>query len=134
MLLDKDKLTGVMNELGDEFPLVELISKYKELNKQSKISRIHDFRHIGEVVEIVTGVSIKTVRSHNRKLNVRYARHLVNYFTYKYTMHSLKSAGECINRDHATVLNSIKKVKEALEGYDEDLRDLHDAVKELLDL
>lgn len=50
----------------------------------------------------------------NRKTRLRefvYVRQLYSYFCKKYTNYSLTKIGKFINKDHATIIHSIKQIK-----------------------
>lgn len=49
------------------------------------------------------------------KMEFVYARHLYAYFCRKYTKESFKVIGEFIKKDHATIINSNKKIEDWIE-------------------
>ena len=54
----------------------------------------------------------------NRKTSKRefvYVRHLYAYFCRKYTKESFKVIGEFIKKDHATIINSNRKIEDWIE-------------------
>lgn len=58
-----------------------------------------------------------------RKRESVYPRQVAHYFAYKYTVASLSTIGRVIgNRDHATVLHSVKAIRNLL-SYDEVVMD-----------
>lgn len=60
-------------------------------------------------------VEFKQLYSKSRAANIVEARQLASYFIYFLTEHSLKSTGRMLNRDHATVMHSIKVVRNQIE-------------------
>jgi len=62
----------------------------------------------------VTGIEFIKIQSVTRKREILYARHLFCYFARKRTKLSLQEIGNILNRDHATVLHSVKTVKDLL--------------------
>ena len=89
----------------------QMIDKYIS-NTSKEIS-------INSIVNVVCsnmGLSIEEFRSNTRKRNIVQARQLAMYLSKKYTQSSLIAIGQqCGNKDHATVLHSIKTIANMLE-------------------
>jgi len=64
---------------------------------------------------ILTLFNLDQLRQKNRKAFVAIQRHLFCYLMYKYCGYSSCNVGRLINRNHATVLNSIKVINDILE-------------------
>ena len=94
---------------------------------------------VGGVLKTVTGycgVDIKEIRSKSRKREVTECRSLCCYFLFKllnrkskygFRAYTLKKIGEDVNRDHATVLHSLRKVNEWVEtdkNFEQKINDL----------
>ena len=65
------------------------------------------------VCELVGGqfkVTVQDLRSKSRKKEVAFPRQVAMYLARKYTEQSLADIGKAFNRDHSTVLHSIKVV------------------------
>jgi len=65
------------------------------------------------ICELVGGqfnVSVKELQSRSRKRTVAFPRQIGMYLSRKYTDESLADIGKAFNRDHSTVLHSIKVV------------------------
>lgn len=65
---------------------------------------------IGEFVSSQFKVSIKGMQSRSRKRNLTFPRQIAMYLSRKYTKDSLAEIGKIFNRDHSTVLHSIKVI------------------------
>lgn len=65
---------------------------------------------ISELIARQFQVSIKDMRSKSRKRVLTFPRQMAMYLCRKYTDDSLADIGKAFNRDHSTVLHSIKKV------------------------
>ena len=62
---------------------------------------------IMELVADVTGITVLNIKSKSRKREIVSARHIFNYFAYKYTINSYSKIGIYLGgRDHSTVLTS----------------------------
>ena len=69
------------------------------------------------ICELVSGqfnVSIKELQSKSRKKAIKTPRQIAMYLARKYTEESLVDIGKTFNRDHSTVLHSIKVVSTKL--------------------
>lgn len=65
------------------------------------------------IAELVSGqfkVSIEDLRSRSRKRSIAFPRQVAMYLARKHTEESLADIGKAFNRDHSTVLHSIKAV------------------------
>lgn len=69
---------------------------------------------IGELVSGQFKVSVKDLQSKSRKKAVTTPRQIAMYLARKYTEESLVDIGKTFNRDHSTVLHSIKVVSTKL--------------------
>jgi chromosomal replication initiation ATPase DnaA len=79
------------------------------------------------------GYEIKpiAIKGKNRQSNIREARQLVAYFVREYTGLSFPKVGFVINRDHATVMHSIKVVKSEIE-FNKDYRRKYELINEII--
>lgn len=69
------------------------------------------------ICELVSGqfnVSIQDLQSRSRKKSITFPRQIAMYLARKYTEESLADIGRAFNRDHSTVLHSIKVVANQL--------------------
>ena len=76
-------------------------------------------------------VKMQAVRGKNRQANIREARQLVAYFIREYTDLSLPNVGYMINRDHSTVIHSIKVVRDQVE-FNKEYRLRHELINEII--
>lgn len=70
------------------------------------------------VIEIVCndlGVDMYKIRSSWRKAEIVQARQILCYILYKYCNLSLKGTGAVVNKDHTTVINCIRRVRDYIE-------------------
>ncbi len=92
-----------------------------------------DIKDIGKVVCEVFGIDyqnwLDNTMSHKRKFAE--PRHAFFYFVKKYTKKSLSQIGALLNKDHATVLNSIKNINNQLQ-VDKSFKAKFDAINERL--
>lgn len=79
------------------------------------------------------GYEIKpiAIRAKNRQSNIREARQLVAYLIREYTDLSLPKVGFVINRDHTTVIHSIKVVRNEIE-FNKDYRRKYELIDEII--
>ena len=59
-------------------------------------------------------VSVADLQSKSRKKTITFPRQLSMYLARKYTEQGLMEIGKAFNRDHSTVLHSVRKITEAI--------------------
>jgi len=101
--------------------------------KSSLLKRTPDFAMVKEVVAEIIGssqhltvehirdfiarqfkVSIADIQSKSRKKTIAFPRQVSMYLARKYTEHGLAEIGKAFNRDHSTVLHSVRVITEAI--------------------
>lgn len=76
----------------------------------SKIITIHE---IQRVTAEVFGIKVREMTSDRRSASVVYPRHVAIFLARELTSHSLPAIGRAFgNRDHTTVIHSLKRVPE----------------------
>ena len=78
------------------------------------VSQILTATMISELVGGQFNVSVKELQSKSRKKAITTPRQIAMYLARKYTEESLVDIGKAFNRDHSTVLHSIKVVSNKL--------------------
>ncbi len=119
-------LTGDIRKI--ESAVIGLITKSSLLKRRIDLSLAREIIHelIGEpepltvtkIVDLICNhFSLRPdqIRSRSRKKEVALPRQIAMYFSRKYTQASLQNIGKEFNRDHATVLHSIKKIDKMLK-------------------
>jgi len=82
---------------------------------------------IFRIIEDETCITVKQIRSKSRKQDFAFLRHIICYILYNYFDYSITSIAEQVNRDHATVINSIKVVSNELT-YPSKIKKLYDRI------
>jgi chromosomal replication initiation ATPase DnaA len=72
------------------------------------------------------------IYSHIRKQHILYGRHTFNYICRKTIGMSLDSIGRIINRDHSTIIHSVRQTQDLIE-YDRNFAKTYQQTLELLD-
>ena len=83
----------------------------------SSIVGVNQVLTASTICELVSGqfnVSIQDLQSRSRKKSIAFPRQIAMYLARKYTEESLADIGRAFNRDHSTVLHSIKVVSNQL--------------------
>ena len=114
-------ITGDVRQL--ESAMIALNAKKNLLGGEIEKALIHEIvKSIGGVAQLLTPqmisefvgsqfkVSMKDMQSRSRKKSLTFARQVAMYLSRKHTTESLADIGKIFNRDHSTVLHSIKKV------------------------
>lgn len=96
------KYEGTINE-NDR----SLINCHNVLNNIIQIQRKEK---IDNIFRDVLKVDIELLKTHTRKLEVSWMRHLYAYYLYTYVGYTVIEVGRVLNRDHTTILGSLKKV------------------------
>ena len=78
-----------------------------------------ELKTILKAVSSVTNIYEKDILRKSRLKDVVFARHLYCYMACLKTSYTLKSIGNYINRNHATVIHGNKKILHELEYYPE---------------
>ena len=115
------ELEGALNKIGvyaklmnEEVTLETARESLKDIiNKDNIMTITPDF--IVKVVSEHLNISEDDIKSKKRSQDIATARQVVMYFCRKYTVLSLQSIGNSVGgKDHATVMNGIKRVEEKL--------------------
>jgi chromosomal replication initiator protein len=85
------------------------------LNNPSKIPDTTTRNIIALAIEEITEVSIEDIKSRKRHRYIVEIRQIYHYFLKNYTGYNLTAIGALTNRDHSTVLYSIKMVEDLKE-------------------
>jgi len=116
-----EKLTGDIRRI--EGAVVGLSTRVTLLNQEINVSIATDV--LKNLVQEPTEITINNIKdivcyhflidcedltSRSKKKNIATARQMAMYFSRKYTKESLESIGSEFNRDHATVLHSVKQI------------------------
>ena len=114
--------------------------------KLPEIKKMHPFMFVGlennernpsinSIVNSIvkeTGIEFSKIQSRTRKRDILYARHLFCFFARKRTEMSYDAIGGIINRNHATVLHSVKLVED-LMTYDRDFKEIVPKIENLIE-
>lgn len=77
------------------------------------------------------GVSTEDIRGSKRTKEIAWARHISIYLIRKLTDMSLPQIGKIFNRDHTTVINSLKTIEKELGSNSITDIDIADLTKEI---
>lgn len=89
---------------------------------------------ISDLIASQYKVTVKDMQSRSRKKNLTFPRQVAMYLCRKHTEDSLADIGRAFNRDHSTVLHSIKKVttmKNRSASIEAQMEMLNDKIQEL---
>ena len=100
--------------------------KTRSINEVKKMFP-ENTRFLFEDFLISTPFSMEYLRRGNRKREVMQWRQ-VGMTWAAIEHHSVSKAGKLFERDHATCIHALKKVVQAMEGYDKELKDKIDTV------
>jgi len=113
--------------------LINLLKTHKHItqNEIGIVNRILTFMLIAKAVSEVTKINSLCFPMQIRKREIVTARHLFCYFAKLMTNKPLTEIGRYIDRDHATVLCAIRKIKN-LMSYDKETNNQVAQIRELL--
>jgi chromosomal replication initiator protein len=96
-------------------------------------SKAISFERVLSIVSYYTGISQQDIIKKCRKREIIFARHLVCYFSRKFTNLALASIGEHFGgQDHTTVLNADRKIKGFLDIKDPQTCEAVETIENLL--
>ena len=88
--------------------------------------------YIEQSVSVVLNIPVSEIRRETRKREIVFARQMCMFLIYRKCKLSQEATGSRYNRDHATVIHSIKTINNLIE-FDKSTRDVYDKIKEMLD-
>lgn len=80
----------------------------------------------------VYNITPDDIYSQDRTQHILYARHTFNYLCRRVLGMSLTSVGRIINRDHSTIIHSVRQTQDLIE-YDRNFARTYKQIAELLD-
>jgi hypothetical protein len=88
-------------------------------------------KKILEFTEEIFEVDINDVMKKNRKRKVALARHCLSYALYYYYSLTFMSLGRLLNRDHSSIINSVKVVDSRMSYQNEDKEMIEDYINNI---
>ena len=120
----------------EKYYLAKLHKKNKEIEKLKNYIKNpirksdYTLNNILSIVAQLTDVLQQDILGRSRETEIINARHLFCYISYIHNRYSLKKIGEFLNRDHSTVINSIKQYQNYLDcGYKRETRQLEESLE-----
>tara|TARA_R110001599_G_scaffold178277_2_gene370744 strand:- start:109 stop:534 length:426 start_codon:yes stop_codon:yes gene_type:complete len=129
MRLNKDVVINAIEKIDkQDFSFNELFQTISdELQIENECyPTMYRFNDVLNTVTNLTGITVEKMRSRTRVRGIVDVRQVAMYLVDKYTRLTLSKTGQLFNRDHATVLHSKNRVKDAKNGYNEELRQIVD--------
>ncbi len=83
------------------------------------LGRHYPLLSLEEILEIIcsiTSLSPRHIKASDRRNKVKFIRHLFCYIAHEYYEYNLSEIGRYLDRNHATVINSLKVIK-TTRGY-----------------
>ena len=97
---------------------------------KKELKRKLDFHNITDNdIMHYSGVTEQMVQSTSRKREIVITRDIMMVNLWANTNATLTKVGLTYSKDHATVLHSIRKVNDALDGYNDDVLDLIKSIR-----
>ena len=82
-----------------------------------------------KLVELRLGITKEQIGSKSRKRTLVIPRQIVAYILYRTGKFPLATIGDLMNRDHTTVIHSVRTVSELLEVKDPQLTEIYNKIK-----
>lgn len=127
MKLTLDKIEKATMYLPYEFTLNQLALAVLKVNNSLPTNNTIN---IQKTVERVCG--IKSIHENNRSKDVAKARKIFGYIMRKEFGFSFPKIADIMNKDHATIIYYVSKVRDALNGYDNELKNDYEKVMQLI--
>lgn len=135
MQINKELVWNAMQHIQkQQFTMNELFKSIAEEIEQENGSypKIFRYNDIIQTAVIVTGITINQLKSKTRLRSVVYVRQATIYLIQKYTPLTMLRTGQIFNRDHSTVIASVKRVNDAKNGYNEHLKEVLELIESCL--
>lgn len=87
-----------------------------------------------EIVASAFDITIIEIKSQSTKLSIVKARQITAYVLFFYTSLTLKQIGYRINRNHATIIHSLKVVSDMITTKDKDYHELIQKIENICNL
>ena len=135
MQINKELVWNAMQHLNkQQFTMNELFKSIADEIQETngnypKVFRYHD---ILQTAVVVTGISIIQLKSRTRLRQVVYVRQVAVYLIQKYTSLTMLKTGRIFDRDHSTVIASMRRVNEAKSGFNDELLRILELVESCL--
>lgn len=127
MRINKELVANATEKIGkDDFTLNELFHSISIEIKDGTASypKLYRFIDVIKTIVSVTGIDEQKLKSRSRIRRIADVRQISMYLVHKYTRLSCVRTGELFNRDHSTVIHARKRVEDAKNGYNNDLKEL----------
>lgn len=135
MQINKELVWNAMQHLNKkEFSMNELFKSIADeiQEKNGNYPKIFRYTDIIQTAVVVTGISIIQLKSKTRLRQVVYVRQVAVYLIQKYTSLTMHKTGEIFDRDHSTVIASVRRVNEAKKGFNDELLHILELVESCL--
>ena len=127
---DKKRICGYLDEYVGNLPeqkpqtitKIKTVYKYLSDDLKEKLKEGTDEvilvkpSEIIQIVSNITGISYKKMAAKDRHLDIIIARHTAMYFVNKICHETLVGTGVLFNRDHTSVINAVRNVRNMMEG------------------
>jgi chromosomal replication initiation ATPase DnaA len=138
---DRKRIVGYLDEYIDGLPekKTPVATKivYKYLSDIEQATKEHDviLSTPSEIINLIThktGISINKLRGRHRYSETVLARHVAMYFINIKCHESLVKTGGIFKRDHTSVINAVRNVRNMIEGGNEKYIDLVNHVSQAI--
>lgn len=115
--------------LNEEINVDFILNNYKDYFYDK--NRVLNSEEILDEVSKLYGIKIQDLKSKSRIASITTPRNIAMYLIYHHTQSSYEYIGNLFNRDHSTVISSVKKISNLLEN-DEYLKKIVNKIKDNL--
>ena len=135
MQINKELVWNAMQHLNKkEFSMNELFKSIAEEIEQENGNYPKLFRYsdIIQTAVVVTGISMVQLKSKTRLRKVVYVRQVTVFLIQKYTSLTMLKTGKLFDRDHSTVIASVRRVNDAKKGFNDELLNILELIESCL--
>ncbi len=124
MVFNKELLIKAVESMeGESFDLIALLNKYNPKGSALKENETKpiDCREAVSLISKLSGYTEQELKSKSRYRNLTEWRHVSWYLIYKYSSLTYQKTGDLFNTKHDNVIHGCKRVKNSIEGFNDDL-------------
>lgn len=135
MQINKELVWNAMQHLNkQQFTMNELFKSIADeiQEKNGNYPKVFRYHDIIQTAVNITGTSLSELKSTTRIRHIVYVRQVAVYLIQKYTGLTMLKTGEIFNRDHSTVIASMRRVNDAKNGFNDELLHILELVESCL--
>ena len=100
--------------------------------KTVELPKLPKVAEVAKATSVVMDVPLSDIYGVGRTQRFVHARWVISYIARRSLLKSYPAIGNCINRDHTTVLHGVQSLQKMIDGGDEKIADIVNQVKQMV--